>query len=509
MAFRWPMLCDNREAQDPDESQMMSGAMTLNRDPLYWKSVDGQTRGPVDDWALLTALRVAGRLDYTGARLVSVLLSWVCVLCAWLALRHIFTDEWARLLVLPLLAAHAFANSWSYVQYGSEQVTVALIALASALLLTAWRAEEPAASPRRLFLAGLALGVVPFAKLQGVPVAAWTAAFAAWRILRTGEAGGRARNLAVFLGGGLTVPSVVLLWIAWSGIWGDFYESYVLDNLRYAGARWFSWAETPARFWELCGREPGGKLFLIWAMVFACLALLAFPFLSRTQRRCTVFALGLAASSACAAMAPGRMFQHYLQFIFFPAGLLAGIAGGSILDAARGMSVSRPGSGRLAQGAVIGAFLVFGLAPQVAWRARVAQPSLGRFIGTRGALERTAVAGEVLRHARPGESLAVWGWCPRIWVQTGLLQATRDGNTSRQIELSASRTRYRERYLSDLMKSSPPVLVDAVGEGNFAFEDRFSSGHETFGELNDYIRANYRQVGDMDGARVYVRNGRP
>src|ERR1039457_7072504 len=71
LAFRWPVLCDNRELVDPDESQMMSAAMTLDRDPLYWKSVDGQTRGPMDDWPLLALLRLTGRVDYTGARLVS------------------------------------------------------------------------------------------------------------------------------------------------------------------------------------------------------------------------------------------------------------------------------------------------------------------------------------------------------------------------------------------------------------------------------------------------------
>src|ERR1022692_3617917 len=135
LAFRWPVLCDNRELVDPDESQMMSAAMTLDRDPLYWKSVAGQNRGP-----MLALLRRTGRVDYTGARLVSASLAWVCVLCAWLALAHLFGDGWARLLVLPLLAVHAFSDSWSFVAYGSEHVPDALVALASALLLISWGA---------------------------------------------------------------------------------------------------------------------------------------------------------------------------------------------------------------------------------------------------------------------------------------------------------------------------------------------------------------------------------
>ncbi len=509
VAFRWPLLCDNRELQDPDESQMISSALTLNQDPLYWKSVDGQTRGPMDDWPLLAILRTSGRLDYTGARLVGVVLAWACVMCAWLALRHIFTDQWARLLVLPLLAVHAFSDFWGFVQYGSEHVADALVALASAFLLAAWRPSDPAPNPRRLLVAGLALGAVPFAKLQAVPIAAWVAAFGAWWIVATPRAGRRGLFLASLLGGALAVPLAMLLWIVGSGIWRDFSEGYVWDNIRYAGDRWFSWAQTPAKLMELCEQAPGGRAFLLWAAPAAVLALLAYPFFSRPQRRCAAFALGLTAASAYAAMAPGRMFPHYLQLTFFPAGLLLGIAAGAAIEAARGMAAERPAFRASALAAIIAAFLALGLAPQVVWRALDGQPSQGRFVATRGVLQRTAVADAILRHSRAGERLGIWGWGPKFWVQTGLIQATRDGNTSRQIEEAPKESRYyRERFMSDLIKSRPPVLIDTVGDGNFSYHDRDAAGHETFEDLAKFMRANYRQVGDIEGTRIYVRNDR-
>jgi len=504
-AFRWPLLCDNRELQDPDESQMMSGALTLNHDPLYWRSVDGQTRGPMDDWPLLAMLRLSGRLDYTEARLVSVVLSWACVMCAWLALRHIFTDQWARLLVLPLLAVHAFSDFWAFVQYGSEHVADALVALASAFLLAAWRPAEPTPNPLRLFVAGLALGAVPFAKLQGVPIAAWVAAFGAWHVVMSPGASRRSLNLIPFLGGALVVPLALLFWIARRGIWGDFSAGYIRDNIRYAGDRWFSWAQAPAKLKELCEQAPGGQAFLLGASVAAVLALIAIPFLGRPHRRCVAFALGLSVASAYAAMAPGRMFQHYLQLLFFPAGLLLGITAGAAIEAVRGTPAIRTA----AQSAIIAAFLALGLAPQAIWRSREGQPSPGRFVATGGALQRTAVADAILTHARAGERLGIWGWGPRFWVQTGLLQATRDGNTSRQIEEAPKEGRYyRDRYMSDLMKSRPPVMIDAVGDGNFSYHDRDAEGHETFGALDSFMRANYRQVGDIEGTRIYVRNDR-
>src|ERR1035438_6856045 len=165
-------------------------------------------------FAGLALLRLTGRVDYTGARLVSASLAWVCVLCAWLALAHLFGDGWARLLVLPLLAVHAFSDSWSFVAYGSEHVPDALVALASALLLISWGAPGRIPNTIGLLIAGLALGAVPFAKPQGAPIAAWVVIFAVWQIARQEESGRHARtcSMAALLGGVVAVPAIILLW---------------------------------------------------------------------------------------------------------------------------------------------------------------------------------------------------------------------------------------------------------------------------------------------------------
>src|ERR1022692_3146363 len=63
LAFRWPVLCDNRELVDPDESQMMSAAMTLDRSEERRVGEEGRSRGPMDDWPLLALLRLTGRVD--------------------------------------------------------------------------------------------------------------------------------------------------------------------------------------------------------------------------------------------------------------------------------------------------------------------------------------------------------------------------------------------------------------------------------------------------------------
>jgi hypothetical protein len=79
---------------------------------------------------------------------------------------------------------------------------------------------------------------------------------------------------------------------------------------------------------------------------------------------------------------------------------------------------------------------------------------------------------------------------------------------SRQIEPHPRRDYYRARFLRDLFRARPPVFIDAVGVGNFVYEDRTEYGHETFPELRDYINQNYYLVRDLNGTRIYLRNDR-
>src|SRR5262249_13047258 len=77
LAFRWPELLDNRQYPDPDESQFIAGASTMREGPIFWRSVDGTTHGPLTEWPLLIALGARGSLDFATARTVSILLLWL------------------------------------------------------------------------------------------------------------------------------------------------------------------------------------------------------------------------------------------------------------------------------------------------------------------------------------------------------------------------------------------------------------------------------------------------
>lgn len=515
LAFRWPVVLDNRQYPDPDESQFIAEAATLRIDPVFWRSVDGSTHGPLTDLPLVIASLAGRPLDFTTARFVSVLLIWIELMSAWLIFRHLYRSV-AGFLVLPLLAAHAFTELWSFVAYCSEHVPNTAFALASCGLLTAW--PSTGSDPPRLthlFGAGVFFGVMPFAKLQAAPIAVVGIAAAIWFILAGDALDWKRRRhcLTALIAGTLTIPTLMVGIVLCSGIWSDFFNSYILDNIRYAGAnkfppdRSFDWAEAPRMLIELGGFAQNFNLFALWIVGFGIVGCFLFPKWTKWHRSIVVFAAIALIVASCAAMAPGRPYLHYLQLILFPAGLFGGLVAGAVL---RDCPAEKPlgSASRAREGVVIGLFLACALIPQLSWRITEEPRFIGRFTQTRGALAQSEVSAEILRHGKSGERLGVWGYMPMFWVETGLIQATRDAETSHQIEPNDYRDYYRRRFLRDLLRTQPPVFIDAVGPGNFVYEDRNEMAHETFSELRDYIANNYQLVRDIDGTRIYVRSDR-
>src|SRR5258708_5353232 len=98
LGFRWPSLIENKQLSDPDESQLMAAALTLRHDPLFWRSVDGTTHGPLAALPLVAPLLAGRPLDFTTARTMSVLLVWCAVVSAWLVFRHLFGARMAGVL---------------------------------------------------------------------------------------------------------------------------------------------------------------------------------------------------------------------------------------------------------------------------------------------------------------------------------------------------------------------------------------------------------------------------
>jgi len=500
-SFRWPTITYNRQLMDPDESQVLAGAITLTHDPVFWRSVDGTTHGPLDQYIFVIPHFLGLPIDYTTGRLVTVCLNALAIIAAWLGLSTFLPERMARLSVLPALFLYSFTSQEEDLQVGTEDLPAALVALALFLILKAWQNRQTNRScVKSLFFAGVILGATPFAKLQGVPPALWLgiAALIAFSFV-SGNRDGRGSNAAALVAGALLVPLVFGSILISTGVLGEFWEAYIINNIKYA-------QEKQQSSWYILSRFIKGEsigmfhrvYFLPIISVFCC-GIATLPLLMRKHAVPVLIVVGYGLASLYAVVAPGREYFHYPRIFFVAASVTAGVLASLFYMHARERGKT------LAAAIFVASFALLTLVPQFYFRLEHGGPFRGTYRAEHECkLSPTAVT--ILRYAGAGDALAHWGWEPKLYVQTQLRQATREAHTHHQIEPGPQQDYFRNRYMADLRKSNPRVFVDSVGDGNFAYTDRALQGHEIFPALRELIEKRYRLVGDYEGIRVYIRN---
>lgn len=491
-AWRWPFLLIATEL-NPDESQFISGAITLAHDPVFWRSVDGSTSGPLNFYVLLPLHWLGLSLDYFTARLIGLLLVGGALYCCHLALARHFGRAAAWVGLLPAVMFFATTTHPDLIHYSSEHLPLFLIGVA--IWLLASRAEGDRV---RLWIACLSAGAAPWAKLQAAPLSLVLIGWGVWQVWRESPAD-RSGRLFRLIGVGLAAAGPTLLIVSIIFATGQAETAmrrYGLHNISYVGS---------AR--PLMGvlREmvhlaylEGQLALLILTGVAMLLSALAFLVIRRVRPPAILVVGGLLTMAAVLAiLAPRREFLHY--------GLLLPVPFTLFIGAAIGVWLGQIETARVRL-CLAGALLLAGGLLPITIRARQPVPNaFGQFAydwrhpSTQTAMIARALSGK-------NDSLGVWGWACNLHVETGLRQATRDSNTNWAILPNTQRDYFRAFYLSDLERTRPAVFVDAVGPGAFAFDTRLAQGHEIFPELKEFIRRNYSLVTDLGTARVFARN---
>ncbi|WP_221032959.1 hypothetical protein [Actomonas aquatica] len=496
---RWPWWFAEREI-NVDESQMIAEAITLQQDPVFWRSVDGTTHGPLDAYPLLLAKVLGLPLDHGSARLIGTLLRLIAVLAAYGTFRRFWDEDVARLMVLPPLLFLGLGTNLDFGYYTSEVVPIALLSVGL------WGTVHPVARPgsNLAWCAGaLALGAAPWAKLQAAPIAAALLAWLALAELRRhrwwGIAGWKRVALLTTAAAAPTV-GFVLMTLA-TGQFAYAWESYIQQNLSYTSAHQHDFAAMIGSFWSFTSMGPGVTPLFGGALI--CVAALGFGLCKTSDRHLgTAIAGVFAASSFYATLAPGRLFPHYLMLLVLPATVLAAAALQSH------WTTSSTAGSRPRRVALVLGWLGLLVLPLALSRAQHPHSEVARLPDLQ-AHKRGAVARHILQLASPGDAMGHWGWMPRYYVQTRLRMATRVAHSERCIMPSPLSEHWRAIYLADLTATRPPVFIDTVGPGSFAFTDRSQFGHESFPALAAFIAANYTLIADRDGTRIYQLRPNP
>lgn len=502
VAFRWPPLGTNLQLLNPDESELIASALAFRHYGTIWGHACDFTAGPLIALPLVLPSLLGLPFDYTSARAVGLLLACVIAVSVWLILRHLHGDRWARLLTLPLACWLAFTTYWDFVQYSTEPPALACLLVAIWLLVTAWPKPAAPVSRPRLVLGGFLLGLVPFAKLQIAPIGF---VFGLWCLARvldpaTGPARARLQAAACLLGGTVTAMAGVMLSLWWSKEMDFFWVYYVQGNVGYAAQpRQYPWLDFPRVLPWMASLDPAIAAYFKSNLLLLATAVFFWPKLAGPARRYAILGALLFLVAFLVIIAPGRVFTHYLQIgPPFLTLLVGALFGGWWAEA------WLPAKWR---NSALVLFLGVSLGAQVYTRATRDNSYLLNWSPEYEHPE-TAAALRVKAFTRPGDTMTVWGWAPRYYVQTGLPQATREGFSWKQIEPGPQYGYYHALYMADLARNRPAIFLDAVSPGGFGYTNRLTQGHEANADVRDFVAANYALVDEIEDVRIYVRRDR-
>lgn len=497
-AGRWPCLAVGMEL-NADETQMLAGAITLQHDPIFWRSVDGNTAGPLNFYILLPAVLLNGPTGYLAARLTTLILLWgaLCLLHASFA--RLTGRTVARIASLPALCFEALTTHPDFLHYSTELLPLGLLAAGLYLGVREHESDKPHLGRRFAF--GLLLGAIPMAKLQGIPLGLAVAGLLFLRDTRVHPGSLRphaAAWTAMILGAML--PTAFFIGMALlSGEWDNALTSYITGNLGYMVDSGFTLKANLAHLADSISHP--GDLAPWWFAASLALALGALVLARHTppeKRQTLSMAGGLIVVGVVTVLAPNRPFAHYLQFMLLPLSALCAASTAVLLHAWRS-SAPRPPRWLVASLLLAGALLV------PAGRLGRPHPFVGRLQAQHNRPPGAVVA-LILALSRPEEPIAVWGWMSAYHVESGRPQALRESHSSYQIESWPLQPFYRRRYLEDMDRGRPVLFIDATGPGNFAYRQRERAAHEVFPELATVIKERYRLIADPGNARIYLRH---
>jgi hypothetical protein len=508
--LRLPSIVYNREI-NPDESQMITQALTLGQyDPVYFRSVDGTTGGPLDSYFLVLPSLLGLPFDYITAHLMACLLIAVCLWFLYKTAQCWFGEQPARLALLPVVFTLGFTQNADFLHYNSELIAVTLLSAAYFLYARQTTTSMPPLT-RLLFAAGFLLGMVPFGKLQGVPSAAIVVMFIAYDVLTRSDLMIRqkTKRLVMLVAGLITFPALFLSFMVATGLFTDFVTFYLEGNLNYGSGG--DPAQNLRNLPRLLGKGDEFFWLVILSLLISLSALIAC--LIRSLRVTSVikttpltppntppvFLLALTTATIFAITRTGSDYVHYLYFLLGP--LLLGLAF-FIKNAEKERVTAIPH--------IIYIFFFALLGIQAITRYVQFQP-INRYptdqqIGWQ--MPTTSVGREIKKFAQTGEPLAVWGWRCDYYVETQMPQGVAENHTIRSVFTHPMVHVYQARYVRDFTRTMPPIFVDAVGNQNLWMTDRKTQGHELIKPLGRLVRQHYQFIGLFDDARLYVRKDR-
>lgn len=506
---QFPVLCANYQLNHPDEPGIISQAFTLSRDPIFWHSIEGGTNGPLTSWPLTLLMLFGFQPEYSLARLGALFIVLISVVTLFKGTKLLYGPRIARIALLPFVVFFAFSRHPDFIQYSSHHASLALLSLAfyfGAKFFSSLLRGEQKPNLWSLFWTGLCLGGLPMAKLQYAYVSVYGMSVLLLLLVDFRKKGRLSikATLMALLGYGVT-PLVFIGSTFFVGAFSDFFTRYVLANRIYVASGYIPVLlsmlslHTDYSIWAATSfREYFRPILAFFCGALIAHSLVAIFYPEKRHRVFLAIAFGLWIVAIYSACAPGRPFEHYALVVVVPTTLLL-IATLGFVSTVRSALVRRCAS------LLTVAFLFFALRQDFGY-FNGAFPSVYDTPpeGVRSQLSISAVSREILKYSSPGQRMAAWGYKPSFFVETGLLQGTKEYASYFQMRDSPYKRYFLRRYVEDMKRTDPEIFIDVVGEQTWdEFRDRSKHGHEFYNPVGRYVARCYELVADIEGVRIY------
>ena len=471
-----------------DESQHIAEGITLAKNPVFWKSVDGTTVGPIAIY-LVAGIKWLGIPVYFHTIRILNLLLWFIVTIFIYRIFHLkFNANKSRIYTLPIFIIYPFFFHRNYIAYNGEISAILLLTIVSFLIISFFKTSN------RSFLlwTGGLLVLIPFAKLQA-GLAAFLIGFYLLIKLRKNFS-----SIKALISGVLIPVVLIAAYLILSGTLNDFWQAYIINNAFYAVSG--EGIETNRSFISNIFRyllttfdNLETRIIFLYAHTFFLVSIISFFYRSfRSKINDTfIYLLILFFLMFLVITVPGNRFQHYAILLIPAAILLIGFFYELYLKK------------------IIIRFrneffiLLFVLIPAL---SDVDFYNLYFFDDEKKEeyMQIKEISNVLCSLKEPNDRLAVWGWPTYLYPDTGLLMGTREAHTQRQILSDSQQDYYIERYLHDLKKNQPALFIDSTERDYWIF-DYEQHNYKNFPRINDYISRHYEYVIEIYGTEIYKR----
>lgn len=467
---------------DPDESQWMSAVNVMLNNPTYWKSIDTTTTGPFNTFFLMFVYKLGFPINYFTIRIILVLLiQFPTILFLYESFKIITNTPKARLAIFPILLLYMFMYNKELVSYNSEQIPNLLLSVSIYCCVKYYYK-----SVKNELLTGIILGIIPYSKLQFVPVAIFIGCFYIWILWYR-----KAKINSIFkLIIGTTIPTViVLLYLLITGEWNDFWISYIEMNLIYAKSglnnNGIGFPESLQNIPFLLKKSKEFKFLAIGLITMASYTIIYILINKKTKfvLKQIIFGTLFFLFSTWSIIQSGNKFLHYIYIYIIPLSML------SLWNI-----MNKPMS-KFNINIYLSLFICLILLKQYTDRYFMYD------ILENKETKYQALSLKLETYDKPNDKIAVWGWNNELYIETENIQATRDAITYYQTITSPNQIYYQERFIDDMEDNKPTYFINSI-PGRFYQDTSCSFTHYPI--IANYIFKNYKLIDEND-KRIYVR----